>query len=86
MKNITEKTLKKLGFHKEESRDTIDGVPDFYYYILKIGSLSLITNTDDVAKTDGWVVEIFEHSDFTFCNRKELKKFINSLYGILVSE
>jgi hypothetical protein len=83
MKNITEKTLKKFGFHKEESRDTIDGVSDFYYYILKIGSLSLITNTDDVAKTDGWSVEIFDHGDFIICSKKELKKLINSLYCIL---
>jgi hypothetical protein len=86
MKTITEKNLVQFGFQKEESRDTIDGVPDFYYYSLDIGSLSLITNTDDVAKTDGWIVEIFEHSDFTACTKKELKNLINSLYGILDSE
>ncbi len=83
MKTITEKTLKKFGFQKEESHDTNDGVPDFYYYTLDIGSLSLITNTDDMAKTDGWIVEIFDHGDFTVCHKKELKKLINSLYCIL---
>lgn len=86
MKHITEKTLIQLGFQKEESSDTIDGVPDFYYYSLDIGSLALITNTDDIAKTDGWIVEIFNHDDFKVCHKKELKKLINSLYCILDSE
>ena len=83
MKTITEKTLKKFGFQKEESYDTADGVPDFYYYTLDIGSITLITNSDDVAKTDGWSVEIFDHGDFIICSKKELKKLINSLYCIL---
>jgi len=36
-----------------------------------------------MAKTDGWIVEIFDHGDFTVCHKKELKKLINSLYCIL---
>ena len=83
MKTITEKTLKKFGFKKEESQDTVDGFPDFYYYSLDIGSITLITNSDDVAKTEGWSVEIFDHGDFIICSKKELKKLINSLYCIL---
>jgi hypothetical protein len=81
---MEEQTLKDLGFElhlvlPEESGSEYD----FYYYTLDIGSITLITNSDDVAKTDGWSVEIFDHGDFIICSKKELKKLINSLYCIL---
>ena len=46
--------LEQLGFIKEKSFDTSDNdTPDFYYYVLDIGGVCLITNDSDDAEENG---------------------------------
>jgi hypothetical protein len=58
---MTEEIFEKLGFKKEvvtmeeSGRDA-----DFYYYIMDIGDICLISNSDDEAAKDGWEAYIFD--------------------------
>jgi len=56
---MTEKELLDLGFQKENSSDTIDNVPAFYYYIKDItNGLSFISGCSDEIDDD-WYIEFF---------------------------
>jgi hypothetical protein len=59
---MTEKELLDLGFVKENSSDTIDGVAEFYYYIKDItNGLSFISGcSDDIDDDDDWYIEFFD--------------------------
>jgi len=58
---MTEDIFEKLGFKKEvvtmeeSGHDT-----DFYYYIMDIGDICLISNSDDEAAKNGWEAYIFD--------------------------
>ena len=71
--------LEQLGFSKEESFDTSDNdTPDFYYYVLDIGGVCLITNDNDDAEENGWYVELFE-GDIRFTDIGQLQELITLL-------
>ena len=71
--------LEELGFIKEESFDTSDNdTPDFYYYVLDIGGVCLITNDSDDAEENGWYVELFE-GDIRFTDIEQLQELITLL-------
>jgi hypothetical protein len=71
--------LEQLGFSKEESFDTSDNdTPDFYYYVLDIGGVCLITNDSDDAEKNGWYVELFE-GDIRFTDIEQLQELITLL-------
>ena len=71
--------LEQLGFTKEESFDTSDNdTPDFYYYVLDIGGVCLITNDSDDAEENGWYVELFE-GDIRFTDIEQLQELITLL-------
>jgi len=71
--------LEQLGFIKEESFDTSDNdTPDFYYYVLDIGGVCLITNDSDDAEENGWYVELFE-GDIRFTDIEQLQELITLL-------
>jgi len=57
---MTEKDLLDLGFQKENSSDTIDNVPAFYYYVKDItNGLSFISNDNKETDNDNWFIEFF---------------------------
>jgi hypothetical protein len=76
---MNEQLLEQLGFSKEESFDTSDNdTPDFYYYVLDIGGVCLITNDSDDAEENGWYVELFE-GDIRFTDIEQLQELITLL-------
>jgi hypothetical protein len=76
---MNEQLLEQLGFSKEESFDTSDNdTPDFYYYVLDIGGVCLITNDSDGAEENGWYVELFE-GDIRFTDIEQLQELITLL-------
>jgi len=76
---MNEQLLEQLGFIKEESFDTSDNdTPDFYYYVLDIGGICLITNDSDDAEENGWYVELFE-GDIRFTDIEQLQELITLL-------
>ena len=68
---ITEDVLKKLGFVREEG-------DNFYYYTLDIG-ICLISCANGDVLDEEWYVEVFNHEEIIFNNRKDLEKLINIL-------
>ena len=71
--------LEQLGFSKEDGFDTSDDdTPDFYYYVLDIGGVCLITNDSDDAEKNGWYVELFE-GDIRFTDIGQLQELITLL-------
>lgn len=71
--------LEQLGFSKEDGFDTSDNdTPDFYYYVLDIGGVCLITNDSDDAEENGWYVELFE-GDIRFTDIEQLQELITLL-------
>ena len=76
---MTEKELNKLGFKKEFSTDMVDKKPMFYYYVIDIGDIALISNSDDEAKKDGWKVEFFDSQSITFTDSKDIKDVVKAL-------
>tara|TARA_R110000851_G_scaffold205380_1_gene357408 strand:+ start:746 stop:1009 length:264 start_codon:yes stop_codon:yes gene_type:complete len=58
---MTENELLDLGFTKEASSDTVDGVAEFYYYVKDItNGLSFISGCSDEIDAKGWYIEFFE--------------------------
>ena len=57
---MTEKDILNLGFVKQFSFDTIDGEPEYYYYIKKFtDGLEFITNDSNELVDDNWFIEFF---------------------------
>jgi hypothetical protein len=76
---MNEQLLEQLGFIKEDGFDTSDDdTPDFYYYVLDIGGVCLITNDSDDAEKNGWYVELFE-GDIRFTDIEQLQELITLL-------
>jgi hypothetical protein len=76
---MNEQLLEQLGFIKEDGFDTSDDdTPDFYYYVLDIGCVCLITNDSDDAEENGWYVELFE-GDIRFTDIEQLQELITLL-------
>lgn len=77
---MTEEQLKELGFKKEHGQDNVDNKPAYYYYVIDIGTLALITDCNDglVEKND-WKVEFFEDSSIVIRDYEELKTLVEIL-------
>jgi len=73
---ITEETLIKLGFEKEESDDMDE---KFHYYVYDtVYGINLITCSNDSVKDKTWKVFVGHTNDY-FKNLKDLEDFINIL-------
>jgi len=72
---ITEETLIKLGFEKEESDDMGE---KFHYYVYDTEYIDLITCSNDSVKDKTWKVFVGHTNDY-FKNLKDLEDFINIL-------
>ena len=64
MKNITEKKLIELGFEKQDvtEKDACGDNP-FYYFTYEIGSICLISNSNDECIKGKYCVGLFDHPD-----------------------
>ena len=74
---IDEKVLQNLGFKKNVVHETNE--PKFYYYTLDLQSLCLISNDDENAQKNGWVVAFFSHHEFTVKTQEDLQALIGIL-------
>lgn len=79
-KNITDKKLKKLGFEKQvETAESSGNDEGFHYYTLDIGTICLISCSDDECN-GGYSIEFYDHPNACyFTNHKKLKKLIKIL-------
>ena len=58
---MIEEIFEKLGFVKEVVTPENSGLEnDFYYYVIDIGDICIITNCDDEAAKEGWEAYIFD--------------------------
>jgi hypothetical protein len=73
---MTEQNLIDLGFQKEYE---MNESPPFYYYVYEFSNFTMITNTNDEAEEDGWVVEFFECGDFKYNEAQDVENLINIL-------
>jgi hypothetical protein len=62
--DIKEKDLIELGFRKEESQDTVDGMPTFYYYSHGKHGLLISSANDELINGMYWYVEILEYPEY----------------------
>jgi hypothetical protein len=76
--NITEETLKAQGFEKGVVTAEESGYKnDYYYYNLDIGDICLISNADDEAVNDGWIVSVFDSMTNRITNEQDLIALID---------
>ena len=78
---MKEQDLIDLNFDKIEVSKEESGCDDaFYYYTYDFKNFSLITpSNDDILDDNSWYAEIFDHEDFRFSDREDLKKLIELL-------
>lgn len=80
MKKITEEDLLKLGFEKQqEIGDPSIDIKDWHYYTLDIADVCLITNDNEDAETDGWLVYFFDDVGIRFGTTKDLVQLVHLL-------
>jgi len=72
---MTEAQLQNLNFNKVEHPPYLDD-PGFYYYEYHIGSMELLSNTNDEAVDFGWQVNIFEYDDIVFTDADDVHHLI----------
>jgi hypothetical protein len=71
--DIKEETLQAQGFISTTVTKEESGYEnDYYYYSLDIGDICLITNAQDEAVNDGWVVSIFDSMTNNVTNEEDL--------------
>jgi len=79
---MEEQDLIDLGFKiQREKVEASDSEKDWYYYILNIGDICLISSDNQEAIKEGWYVSIFEFQSCVIKNHFDLK----TLIGILKS-
>lgn len=76
---MKEQDLKDLGFKchfidAEESGDVA-----FHYYTYDIGDICLISNANDEALKNGWIIELFDFKTLKITNIEDLKNLIEIL-------
>ena len=78
---MTEDQLLGLGFEKEYSVDTVDGQPEYYYFIKDITrGLTFITNASDEVVYGEWYVEFFDTEiPVRYCEFDRVKSLIELL-------
>lgn len=76
--NIKEETLQAQGFEKGVVTAEESGYQnDYYYYNLDIGDICLISNADDEAANDGWIVSVFDSMTNRITNEQDLIALID---------
>jgi hypothetical protein len=77
---ITEQDLLDLGFERQqEIGDPSIDIKDWYYYTLDIADVCLITNDDEDAETDGWLVYFFDDVGIRFGTTEDLVQLVRLL-------
>lgn len=82
MKNktpLTEESLLELGFTKTHDFAVDEGV--YWYYVMDIGDITLISTDNDTAKEEGWKVNIFDQYTPYFDTVEATQQLIVSLKG-----
>lgn len=80
MKKITEKDLLELGFKKQqEIGDSSIDIDDWHYYTLDIADVCLISNDNEDAETDGWLVYFFDDVGIRFGTTEDLVQLVHLL-------
>ena len=79
MKKITEKSLLKLGFQRQD--ETSSPLETFHYYTYEIQDKCLLIScsNDEVNDDGGYTVEFYEMPDLKFVNLEHLKSLIDLL-------
>ena len=58
---MTEDIFEKLGFEcVDVSAEEVGNQRGFYYYVIDIGDICLMSNSDDEAEKEGWWCSIFD--------------------------
>jgi len=63
MKKITEENLLDLGFERHDVGIEESGDKSFYYFTFEIGSLCLLSNSDDECIDGMYAIEFLDYSD-----------------------
>lgn len=80
---ITEENLINLGFERIDQTPESSGTDyDWYYYVLDIGQVSLISKASDETVDGSWHVNFFDY-DYFITNMKDLTDLINVLRRII---
>ena len=74
---MREETLIRLGFQRYDVSAEESGDFPFHYYSMDFRDVCLISNSNDEAKEDGWIVEIFDNRSFEFKDEEDLRVLIN---------
>lgn len=78
--NITERDLISLNFQKQKEADDVSS--SFYYYTFEIEDFTLISNADDEAIDNGWIIDIFDYQKMKIYDIDLLKRFVDILHEI----
>lgn len=73
---FTEKELIRSGFEKEYSSDTIDGVPDYYYFVFSNPAAETLITSDSTET----ILGLFEVYMFNVKMPKSLSKKFVKMY------
>ena len=77
---ITEEDLLDLGFERQhEAGDPSVDVNAWYYYTLDIADVCLISNDNEDAETDGWLVYLFDDVGIRFTTTEDTAQLIRLL-------
>ena len=77
---MTEEIFQQLGFERNDVPIKESGCDfDFHYYTLDIGDICLISNSDDVAKEEGWECAIFDSMTLKIKGEGDLKDLVRIL-------
>ena len=77
---ITEQDIIDLGFTKiDQTAEATGFEKDWHYYTLDVGDLCLISNDNEEAEKQGWLVYVFDNVGIVFRNTEDLTKLIHLL-------
>ena len=77
---MEEQDIIDLGFEiQHETAEASGSEKDWYYYILNIGDICLISSDNEEASKEGWYVSIFDFPSCVIKNPFDLKTLISIL-------
>jgi len=80
---MKEQIFTQLGFEKVIVPIEQSGSPhEWYYYILDIGEICLLTSASDDIKDDNWYCYLFEAESFKITDENDLVDLVNLLKKI----
>lgn len=80
MNKITEQDLLELGFERaQETVESSGSEYDWHYYTLDIGDICLITNDNEHANVNSWLVYFFDKEEVVFRNTEDLVQLVHLL-------